>query len=79
MAKTDQRMTVVHSMNQDGGVQVQILFYPPLAKTEEEFNALPIDKRMLNNAAMDSGRCMMAMLQDKMAKEKELAGVKQSV
>lgn len=31
-------------------------FYPPIAKSEDEFNALPIDQRKLNNMAQDIGR-----------------------
>jgi hypothetical protein len=79
MARKEQRMTVVHTLNGDGSVRIQLLFYPPLANNEAEFNALSPERRILNNATLDSGKCMMAMLQDKMAKEKELADVKQSV
>ena len=63
----DQRMTVIHTLQGDGSVTVQLTFYPKLAENEEQFNALPIERRMLNNAARDSGNAMVEMLKKRLA------------
>lgn len=68
MKKREQRLTVIHTLNQDGTVNISLLFYPPIAKSEAEFDAMPIERRILNNAASDSGRGVIESISKRMAK-----------
>lgn len=66
-----QRMIVIHSLNPDGSVRVQIDFYPKLAVNETDFNSLPDGRKMLNNACLESGRAMMDMLKKRLEPQKQ--------
>lgn len=61
MAK-DQRLTFVIGKTKSGHMKVNMLFYPPLASTKDDFDSMPMDLREMQNKAQDIGRYVMERL-----------------
>lgn len=61
MAKA-QRLIFVFEKTKSGKLNISMKFYPPLATSEEAFNAMPMYQREMQNAAADMGRFAMMQM-----------------
>lgn len=62
MSKKEQRLIFIAKKNSQGMMQIDMSFYPPLSKSKEQFEALPMDRREMQNAIADLGRYALARL-----------------
>lgn len=70
MSKKEQKLIFTASKTSDGMMKINMTFYPPLAATKEAFEALPMDRREMQNALADCGRFTMMKLAERDLKKK---------
>lgn len=61
MAK-QQTVVLVITPTPNGNVNIAMNFHPKLYKSEAEFKALPLDRKMMQNAAMEIGKAVSESL-----------------
>lgn len=70
MARKEQKLIFTASKNLDGTMKINMAFYPPLANSKEAFEAMPMERREMQNALANIGTfAMKAMIK---AEEKKV-------
>ena len=59
MARKEQKLIFTASKNLDGTMKINMSFYPPLAKSKEAFEAMPMERREMQNALANIGTFAM--------------------
>lgn len=70
-----QRMVFTISKTTEGKMKINMTMHPQMAKSEEEFNKLPMYKREMQSAAARIGKLVMrALAEEEESKRQTMSG-----